>query len=180
MSILRPSTVKKIFVRKPGYRKINTFIETGTYLAKTIRNMLGLFDELHTIELSEKLHADAVAKYGHYNIKFHLGDSAMLLPRIAERAAGPIFFYLDAHGFARPDVSSGFPLWRELKYISGRPWADIVLVDDVATFGSTGNGVEPGWAKLTTRKILDYLGSGRNECKMIENNSLIIFRRSVV
>jgi len=184
MSVLRVGTIEKIFYANPEYRKIDTFIETGTFKARTIRNMRGVFDDLHTIELSEELHKAAVEQYWNLAINFHLGDSEVLLPEIAERIDGPIFFYLDAHGFNRPNVAAGFPLWRELDYIRNRDQADIVAIDDLHAFGTKssepGDRVESGWAKLTPRAVLDYLGPERNLDKMTENNALIIFRKAKV
>ena len=179
MSILRPETVRAIFIKRPEYRKIKTFIETGTNLAKTIRNMQGLFEELHTIELSKKLYQDVVANYGNLDINFHFGDSINLLPEIAQSVNGPIFFYLDAHGFNRKHVAAGFPLWQELDFIRNRKHADIIMVDDVHAFGQKGSlRNEPGWVDVNSPAILNHLGPKRTVEKMIKQDGLVIYRRA--
>lgn len=181
MSILRASTVRKIFKSKPEYRRIKVFIETGTYLAKSVRNIRSLFHELHTIELSRKLYKTAKNRYGSLGIHFHFGDSADLLPIIADAINGPIFFYLDAHGFDKPQVISNFPIWRELDYIKTRPYADIIVIDDLASFGQKDSNprVEFGWTELHPKAIIDHLGRERQAGRMTENNSLILFRKRI-
>lgn len=182
LAALKQSTVKHLFRLHPRYRRIHTFLETGTFKARTITNMLGLFRVLHTIELSKPLFERAVKKYGHLKINFHLGDSSVLLPEIAKKVNGPIFFYLDAHGFDRSDVVEGFPLPAELDYIKTRSQADVIAIDDVHLFGAApleGSKRDPRWLSITEQAIRQQLGESRNKNIVIIENTLFVFRRPV-
>jgi len=167
MSILKPETVEKIQTKhhKLTGIKPEIFLETGTYLAKSIRAVYHLFREAYTIELANELYRDAINKYAHLGIHFHHGDSKIMLREIAEGFHEPVFFYLDAHAFGRKEVAidSPFPLWDEIEYISSRGLADVVLVDDVhawgcpAELGTTGEEFLD-WESVTKKRVLKSLG----------------------
>ena len=134
------------------------FIETGTQHAVTTRLARQLYDVVETVELSAVLYAAAVARHGHDGIRFHHGDSAELLPKILARYAEPVCIYLDAHWYPNPNVvgADAFPLWAELEAIARRPHADIVIVDDVHSFGTALPAID--WVGVTEGTIVSNLG----------------------
>lgn len=110
-------------------------IETGTYQGATATKLATIFDTVHTIELKKELY-DALDK-SNPKVKYHFGDSAVLMPVITPEE--PVFFYLDAHYhnfLPEGTTADSWPLWDEIFWISKRPAGDIVVVDDVHAFGS--------------------------------------------
>jgi hypothetical protein len=93
------------------------------------------------------------------------GDTREELPKLAAELTEPVFFYLDAH-FCKTDppiTSSPFPLWDELIVLRARPYADIVLVDDLHTFGKVRRDLRyqgaPDWEGVTSASISSFLGA---------------------
>lgn len=118
------------------------FIETGTYKGKTTRHALSLdlFDDVRTIDIHDGNYRLAVEQLQPLGVKCYHGDSAVVLPHLAREITTPVVFFLDAHwGTQAPDIGGKdkpLPLWVELDAIAARGVAgDIVIVDDVKTFG---------------------------------------------
>lgn len=153
MPRLSAERIAGILERVPVSLRPKVFVETGTYYAERAVLAAGLFREVHSIEISPELHARAVKEYGHLGIQFHLGDSAQVLPTLCPRWAEPVLFYLDAHWFAVPLVGGDperSPLGDELAAIAGRPYPDVVLVDDARDFGRQD---PPLWKDVTLPNI---------------------------
>ena len=134
------------------------FVETGTLRAETARFARQLYEVVETIELSDALYRAASARYGGDGIRFHHGDSATLLPTILEDHREPVCVYLDAHWFPSKGVvgEGAFPLWRELAILAARPYPDIVVVDDVHSFGRAQP--TPEWQDVVPSRIAEALG----------------------
>lgn len=136
--ILKRSKIENL-ARQAGAR---VFIETGTYRGDMIQAMQSNFDELHSVELSERLFRRAQNRLaGNPKITLHLGDSAVVLSDILTNLEGPAMLWLDAHysgGFtARGDLDS--PVVDELKAIARNGCAQhLILVDDARCFDGTG------------------------------------------
>lgn len=120
------------------------FVETGTYKGKTTRHALSLrlFDDVRTIDIHAGNYQLAVEQLQPLGVKCYHGDSAVVLPVLAREIAQPAVFFLDAHwGTQAPDIGGAdtpLPLWVELDAIAAREIAgDIVIVDDVKTFGKS-------------------------------------------
>jgi hypothetical protein len=149
------------------------FIETGTLHAETARFAKQLYEVVETIELSETLYRAALRRYTGNGIRFHLGDSGAVLPTILAGYLEPVCIYLDAHWFPRPDVARGtFPLWSELEAVRARPYADIVIVDDVHSFGTPHPG--PEWQQVTPARIVDALD--RVLASAIQDDHFVVYR----
>jgi len=82
-----------LMLLQDDYKKYTCFIETGTYLAETIKNLESYFEKLYTIEFSERYYYNAKNNYLGNKINFLLGDSSIvlesLLPKITDKT---IFF----------------------------------------------------------------------------------------
>ena len=146
----------------------DTLIETGTYRAETTLLMAKLFFEVHSIELSEQLYKEAVEKCaeagyvksdGEHGIYLYHGNSVNVLPLL--NFGYPLVYFLDAHACkTKPMVTAHtFPLWEELDFICSRPHHDIIIIDDVHTFGEHDKrSEEPRWEEVTFDSIVNYIG----------------------
>lgn len=143
------------------------FVESGTFRAERTTMARWLFPIVHTIELSEPLHTRAYEIYGTIpGITFHRGDSAGIIAHLARRVDEPAVWFLDAHWFNRgdhadlPHVATGnpLPLFNELAAIAARPYADIIIVDDVHAFGNGGSALAP----VSIKRILGAFGRYRS------------------
>ena len=150
------------------------FVETGTLHAETARFARQLYNVVETIELSEALYTAAVARYGGDGIRFHHGDSVEFLPTILKGFAEPVCIYLDAHWFPRDGVvgQGQFPLWQELATIAARPYPDIVVVDDVHSFGQAHPTTD--WCDVMPERITEVLG--RVLMSMTYDDHLVLYR----
>lgn len=122
----------ELLKRKP----LGTIVETGTYRAVNTLVLSGVFKEVHSIELSPELHANALVLCKDLdNVHLYHGDSSIVLPTL--EFDEPVYYFLDAHWcLTKPPVTANgnFPLWKELDFIAQRPYADVIIVDDVHAF----------------------------------------------
>lgn len=138
-----PHSVKRRVIREYAKRHgVRAFVETGTYLGQMIAAMAPHFDELHSVELSEKFFERAKLRFARNpRVHLHQGDSGEVLPRILTRLPGPALFWLDAHysGGISARASSDTPVEQELRHLlaDGRP--HVILVDDSHLFNGTGD-----------------------------------------
>ena len=91
---------KELALFLKGKMGIQNFIETGTYMGDTTEWASKHFKHVETVEAYEKIYTETSTKLEHLkNIRFHLGDSSELLPKIIQGLRGPSLFFLDAHEF---------------------------------------------------------------------------------
>lgn len=138
------------------------FVETGTFEGKTTRFALEQFPVVHTIELEHDRFWRALTDLGPAGAQVHHGDSRCWVPRLAQQIESPVFWYLDAHWFNVPGVAGqreGLPLWDELEAIGERPWPDVVVVDDVHSFGTDQPTAE--WWAVSLERIAAYFPGHR-------------------
>lgn len=171
------------------YKNIGIFVETGTLLGKYTEVAARFFRECHTVELSASLYEEAKRRLSEcQNITHHLGDSADILPVLACTIEEPVFFYLDAHySCDAPGTAwSEFPLWSELQAIAKRPYADIVVVDDVHAFGKPATKFrekergERHWPHVNKRSILAELGHHRIARSEVIGDGFVVWMRAHV
>lgn len=110
------------------------FIETGTYMGKTIDKALAAgFERVISIEIDEHLHKQAKAKFaGDARVELLFGDTVQLLPDILRSLEDRATFWLDAH---RSGPLLGgyipYPIMQELAMIEGHAIKDhTILIDD--------------------------------------------------
>lgn len=163
-------------------------VETGTFRGERALLFAEHFAEVHTIELSPTLFAKADARLAPYpHVLRHLGDSRALVPDLAATLPMPVLWYLDAHwftlnrkrsraGYARDQeaqiAKTPLPLWDELAAIAARPWADIVVVDDVRDFGRAEPTEE--WLDVSPGRIAGYFPEAVEVATL--NDQLVIWR----
>lgn len=140
-----------------------TVVETGTFRGQFTLRLPELFQVVHTVELSARLfatHPDDL------RINWHHGDSAEVVAKLAVELKEPVLWYLDAHYFAGADAAESFPLWRELRAISARSQPDIVVVDDVHTFGKQRDKKYGPWHAVTPKALVKALGRVTGHCQI--------------
>lgn len=117
---------------------LDHFIETGTFMGDTSSTASGIFDTVHTIELSQELYQKALKRFeGCSNVRVYHGDSAQIFPLIFRGLSGKNLFWLDGHfsegGTARGEENT--PILRELKTIRDAGINNsVILVDDLRMF----------------------------------------------
>lgn len=149
-------------------------VESGTYLGTTTQLALTHFAVVHTIELSERLYRAAVKQLEPAGVVCHLGDTREILPRLCEQLVEPVAWYLDAHWWPDPlraAAQNPLPLLEELTAIAARPWADVVIVDDVHAFRRDDPKL-PGWEVVTPEWISAALGRVR-ESQIVGDQCLV-------
>ncbi|MFA7387679.1 MAG: hypothetical protein WCZ87_08475, partial [Thiohalobacteraceae bacterium] len=117
---------------------IHTFVETGTYLGQTARAAVGIFTEVHSIELSPELHRRAAEQFAaEPKVHLHQGESADALARILPGMRQPVLFWLDAH-YSEGETACGrenTPIIAELEAIRSAGIRDaLILIDDLRCF----------------------------------------------
>ena len=146
------------------------FIETGTGMGATCMKMRNVFDNVHTIENSPQLFQRFIQRYGQMQVVCHAGDTLEVLPKLMEQLVGRIVFFLDAH-FCKGNIKDAaggfnFPLWKELELLKERHektgLADIVIVDDVHTFGKDRGTQFGDWQNVDPASLENSLG-GRDQ-----------------
>lgn len=110
------------------------FVETGTFMGMTVQKALDVgFERVISIEIDDKLHQDAVAKFADEpRVTLLHGDTLSHLPGILAQLDTPATFWLDAH---RSGPLTGgvvpYPVLGELQLIAAHPIkTHTILIDD--------------------------------------------------
>jgi hypothetical protein len=118
---------------------ITTFIETGTGRGETLEEVLSIFPDIYTVELSEELFKEVKEKYGCL-VRCFPGKSIDMLEYIFPLIANTTSLYwLDAHWSGGPTAGEDeqTPLMRELELINRKTINDdFIIIDDAHTFFS--------------------------------------------
>lgn len=157
----------------PEYRSCSTFVETGTHEGGTVAVMARMFPVCHTVELSEYYHTLSKERYSHLGINFHLGDSGVILCSLCKSLNDDCVFFLDAH-FSHGKTARGdkdVPLAEELASIAARNKGDVIIIDDVRLFGTTGG---EDWGDISTEMLMKALKPRIPKNHFIRNDRLYI------
>jgi hypothetical protein len=138
-----PTSLKRQTVRRYGEAyKMDTLIETGTYLGEMVEAQRLHFRRIVSVELDPTLAKRARRLFhGRTEIEIREGDSARELPTILATLDRPALFWLDAHysgGMtAKGDVET--PIGTELRCILAHDFGDrhVILIDDARLFNGT-------------------------------------------
>jgi len=152
--LFKARTVRK-YAKHYGLRCL---VETGTYRGGMIATVRRDFDEIYSIELSDRLHAIAQERFAKdKHVRLICGDSGEELPRVVERLVCPALFWLDAHysGGETAEGIEGNPIMREIACILKDCKAHVILVDDMRLFGT-----DPAYptSEALTAKITQMAG----------------------
>jgi len=170
--------VKKIMGSKAGFQNIDVFVETGTFLGATVKNVCRYFKEVHTIELSKELYQKAKSKFRALPINFHFGDSRFIINELASKIQKSVVWFLDAHWSHGPTAGNEkgqvhVPLMDELKSIVERNFSDLIIIDDVRLFGTNK---KEDWSNVSYAGIINMLQSRDYEVEMLNDRMLIYLR----
>jgi hypothetical protein len=121
--------------------RCGTFIETGTYLGDMIDAVRHEFPVVISIELDERLAAEARLRFANVDkVRVLPGDSSQLLPIVLREINTRCLFWLDAHysGGITARGAADTPVHTELEAIFDHAVKDhIVLIDDARLFDGT-------------------------------------------
>ncbi len=118
---------------------LSVFVETGTFKGNTVADMAPLFDRLITVEFSEPLWKEAVARFKNESkVEVLLGNSPEVLARLQPTLDDtPTLFWLDAHWCVAENTAgdqSQCPLLDEIRAINRLGDTSVVLIDDARLF----------------------------------------------
>jgi hypothetical protein len=118
---------------------LTTFVETGTFEGEAVASVLPLFEEIHTVDLSEEFTAKAESRF-HSNESVHVysGESTKVLASLSPHLQNKsVLYWLDAH-WCVADATAGehsqCPLLDELEAIAELNSSSVVLIDDARLF----------------------------------------------
>lgn len=154
-------------------------IETGTYRGEQLKTLTEVYDTVVGIELNA--HYAQVSRNTAPKANVITGNTLTWLPFFCSAWKEPVVFYLDAHycKVNPPIPKSEFPLWDELQMIAKRPYADIVIVDDVHTFGKVRDDLKfkpdaKEWESVTPENVMEYFPKCKSK---IIDDSFVIWKR---
>lgn len=161
MGYLNKIELEKI-LNKHG--KVNTIYESGTNEGLQTIVLSEVFQSVITVELDENYYNKAKENLKeNKNIIMYHNDTLNILPQVCKYEYEPLAFYLDAHYCkCEPPVNkSEFPLFKELELIKKRFKKDIIIIDDVHTFGLQRNELKldesiKEWELVTPENLLIY------------------------
>lgn len=136
---------------------IDVYVETGIWKGDTLKVASRVFVRVIGIDILP--YCVITARKRVQSAEILLGSSLDFLPKLCAEIKKPVFWYLDAHwtDFDPPMAPTPFVLWNELGLIRERTFPDVVVVDDVHTFGLKRSDV-PEWEGVTVETIADCLG----------------------
>jgi len=133
-----PHYVKQMLVTTFALlNKLDTLVETGTYLGDMIEAQRDYFEKIYSIELSPELAERAKERFRQYpHIEIIQGDSGQRLAEVVSRLNGPALFWLDGHysGGMTAMGSKECPALEEIQAIKASPFSHTVLIDDHRSF----------------------------------------------
>jgi hypothetical protein len=132
------------FYNETTIPKTNQYIETGCYHGNGVQTVLDHYDQVHSIELSEKWFKHCQERFkDNTKVHIHFGNSKYVLPTLLANIHEPVTVYLDGHfsagetaiGEELVDGVSSAPLLTELEILQARPYNDIIIIDDCRMLG---------------------------------------------
>jgi hypothetical protein len=169
-----PHWVKERVIKKYASRYGSRFlVETGTYEGEMIEAMVGRFERIYSIELSEQYFFRAKAKFEkRRDIEILQGDSSIELGKIIKNLKEPTLFWLDAH-YSGGNTARGerdTPIEKEIEVVCKNLEAKkfVILIDDARYFG-----VDENYPSIEKLKDLVNL-SGKNAIVHIKNDIIRI------
>lgn len=130
---------------------LNILVETGTYLGDMVEAKRNNFQQIYSIELSEKLYKKVCKRFRQYeHIHLLQGDSGEKLNEITSQLQQPALFWLDGHysGGVTAKGSKECPVREELAAILNSKLHHVILIDDARLF--TGENDYPDMNELSS------------------------------
>ena len=137
----------------------STFVETGTAYGQSIDSIYQYFEQIFTVEISEKLYEWLTPQIGHWtNVQRVLGDSLIEIPKYLNSLTKEdhVFFWLDAHWSQGLSSKNHLdvPLLEECSIIDTEYQANLglVIIDDVRLF-ETDDAED--WSGISKKNIIE-------------------------
>jgi hypothetical protein len=132
---------QKLLTRYASNYRLETLVETGTYLGDMIYALRHRFKTIISIELSTELCERAQQRLREFpHVSIIQGDSSRVLPEILEDLKVPTLFWLDGH-YSAGNTALGdreTPVSAEVAAILNHPVrGHVVLLDDARNFDGT-------------------------------------------
>lgn len=145
-----------------NYTNYPCFIETGTLNGDTIFAVEPYFNELYTVEFSEKYYNSTKYRYRGDKIDFILGDSSIVFESLMPKITDKTIFFLDGHWMSGDTGKSAkdCPLEEEITHINNLFKQDaIIIIDDFRLFGldQTSGKLGEDWSKINKENLLHIL-----------------------
>ena len=145
------------------YTKFPCFIETGTCWGGTIFNIEPYFNNIYTIEFSERLYEITKNKYTGNKINFLLGDSSIVFETLLPTITEPAVFFLDGHWCHNGTGKSAkdCPLDEEITHINNLFKNEaIIIIDDYRLFGlDRTNEDGEDWTLISKENLIKILSN---------------------
>jgi hypothetical protein len=161
---LQYEEILEIYRKYPAFKKITSFVETGTYKGDTSLMAAKYFEKVFTMEIVEELYLgskERATREGVTNITFYLGDSLDNLPKILPQIKEGAVFFIDAHQ-SGPDTSNNkkqlVPLFEELDIILTQELGPSLFIFDDVRFWKYQSQSAWDWAHISDKKILERFG----------------------
>lgn len=118
---------------------LTVFVETGTFAGDSIERVKNLFEEVHSIELSETYYNQAIVRFQEVpHVQLYHGHSHQWLRQLqSQLKERGILYWLDAHWCVAQDTAgseSQCPLLQELEAIDTLSSNSVVMIDDARLF----------------------------------------------
>lgn len=126
-----------LVIKLRDHFKVDSFIETGTYLGDTATWASDQFRKVVTIENSPEIYKSTSEKLSHINnIEFLFGHTTVKLDEIVTKLKVPVIFWLDAHwsGGLTYGKTDECPILEELEIINHSDFPHSILIDDARLF----------------------------------------------
>ncbi|NQW48079.1 MAG: hypothetical protein HQ464_09975 [Planctomycetes bacterium] len=140
-----PAVKQQVLLSLAKRHSLRLFVETGTSFGDMVRAMTHHFDRIWTIELGDRLYAEAQEKFRDVT-HVHLihGDSGRALGHLLPQLDAPALFWLDAHysggplrGATSARGEKDTPILEELDHILGAAETrHVVVIDDARLLGT--------------------------------------------
>lgn len=149
--------------------KCSVLVETGTYMGDMVYALLGYFEKVYSIELSDYLWKLAVKRFKEYPaVSILQGDSSTVLPTLVPTLTTSAVFWLDGHycGGITAQADVFCPIYGELEAIFKSPFQHIILIDDARCFDGT-------FDYPTYEDLCLFVRKHRPACTIIIRNDII-------
>jgi hypothetical protein len=151
MPLPAPHVIKQFAINRYQQQfKLNTLVETGTYLGDMVNAQKDNFKRIISIELSNDLAQLAQQRFRNQpHIQILPGDSATVLKQVTATLTSSALFWLDGHysGGITAKGDSECPIFGELDAIFSNNKNHIILIDDARCF--VGKGDYPSLEQLS-------------------------------
>jgi hypothetical protein len=166
-----PDTFKRRVIASYARRyNLQTFVESGTYLGRTVAFMKRYCRHVYSIEFQDHLARAAQARFAaDPGIQIFHGSGATWIPRIVANLREPALFWLDGH-FAAGTAHDGevaCPTLDELSAVlADSRYNHVILIDDAREF----RGID-GYPTLEA--VQQFIRSSRSDVAIEVNNDIV-------